>query len=56
MCQYVPKLWDMGIEMPDPNLRWDADEEVWHYTEPDWDRLKEIVKGEGTEATTIRLW
>ena len=56
MSQYVPKLWDMGIELPDPNLRWDADEEVWHYTEPDWDRLKAIVKGEGTEATRIRLW
>ena len=56
MSQYVPKLWDMGIELPDPNLRWDPDEEVWTYTEPDWDRLKAIVKGEGTEATKIRLW
>jgi ring-1,2-phenylacetyl-CoA epoxidase subunit PaaA len=56
MSQYVPKLWDMGIELPDPNLRWDEDEKVWHYTEPDWERLKAIVKGEGTEATKIRLW
>ena len=56
MSQYVPKLWDMGIELPDPNLRWDEDDKVWHYTEPDWDRLKAIVKGEGTEATRVRLW
>lgn len=56
MSQYVPKLWDMGIELPDPNLRWDEDDKVWRYTEPDWDRLKAIVKGEGTEATRIRLW
>lgn len=56
MSQYVPKMWDMGLEVPDRDLRWDPDEEVWRYTEPDWDRLKAIVKGEGTEATRYRLW
>ncbi len=55
MSTYVPKLWDMGLEAPDPDLRWDEDEGRWRYTEPDWDRLMEIVKGEGTEATTRRL-
>ena len=54
--QYVPSLWDMGIELPDPALRWDAEQELWHYTEPDWYRLRAIVKGEGTEATRVRLW
>lgn len=56
MSQYVPKLWDMGIELPDDQLRWDEDAETWDYTEPDWDRLRAIVKGEGTEATRVRLW
>lgn len=56
MSQYVPKLWDMGIETPDPELRWDEDQDRWHYTEPDWDRLMAIVKGDGTEATRTRLW
>ncbi|MBY5163255.1 1,2-phenylacetyl-CoA epoxidase subunit PaaA [Salsipaludibacter albus] len=56
MSQYIPKMWDMGLELPDDQLRWDPDEEVWIYTEPDWDRLKAIVKGEGTEATRTRLW
>jgi ring-1,2-phenylacetyl-CoA epoxidase subunit PaaA len=55
LSQYVPKLWDMGIELPDPALAWDAEVGVWHYTEPDWDRLKAIVKGEPTEATARRL-
>ncbi|MFA9429971.1 1,2-phenylacetyl-CoA epoxidase subunit PaaA [Egicoccus sp. AB-alg2] len=54
--QYVPKMWDMGIETPDPNLRYDEATGVWHYTEPDWDRLKQIVKGEPTEATARRLY
>lgn len=55
MSTYVPKLWDMGIETPDPALRWDEDDGRWHYTEPDWDRLMALVKGEGSEATRRRL-
>ncbi len=56
LSQYVPKLWDMGIEVPDPALRYDGQAKVWHYTEPDWDRLMAIVKGEPTPATATRLW
>jgi ring-1,2-phenylacetyl-CoA epoxidase subunit PaaA len=55
LSQYVPKLWDMGLELPDPALAWDAGAGAWHYTEPDWDRLRAIVKGEPTEATAGRL-
>jgi ring-1,2-phenylacetyl-CoA epoxidase subunit PaaA len=53
---YVPKLWDMGVETPDPALRYDDEAKRWTYTEPDWDRLKAIVKGEPTEATATRLY
>jgi ring-1,2-phenylacetyl-CoA epoxidase subunit PaaA len=54
--QYVPKLWDMGIETPDPALRYDPDADRWSYTEPDWERLRAIVKGPPTEATATRLY
>ncbi len=53
---YVPKLWDMGIDTPDPRLAYDPDTGVWDYTEPDWDRLAAIVKGEPTPATATRLY
>jgi ring-1,2-phenylacetyl-CoA epoxidase subunit PaaA len=56
MSQYVPRMWDMGLEIPDRSLHWDPDDEVWRYQEPDWDRLRAIVKGDGTEATRYRLW
>jgi ring-1,2-phenylacetyl-CoA epoxidase subunit PaaA len=56
MSTYVPKLWDLGVETPDPALRYDHATERWHYTEPDWDKLKQIVKGEPTEATASRLY
>jgi ring-1,2-phenylacetyl-CoA epoxidase subunit PaaA len=54
--QYVPKLWDMGVELPDPALRYDPEAGRWHYTEPDWDELMRIVKGDPTETTATRLY
>jgi ring-1,2-phenylacetyl-CoA epoxidase subunit PaaA len=54
---YVPKMWDLGIELPDPDLAYDPDAKRWRYAEPDWDKLAAIVKGEPTEATaTRRYW
>ncbi|MBW3662092.1 MAG: 1,2-phenylacetyl-CoA epoxidase subunit A [Actinobacteria bacterium] len=58
LSQYVPKLWDMGIEFPDPALRFDPDEKRWRYTEPDWDKLKAVItkQDEAThEIVTTRL-
>ncbi|MTV25875.1 1,2-phenylacetyl-CoA epoxidase subunit A [Nitriliruptoraceae bacterium ZYF776] len=56
LSQYVPKLWDVGIELPDAALRYDADDQRWHYTEPDWDELAQLVKGEPSPTTATRLY
>jgi ring-1,2-phenylacetyl-CoA epoxidase subunit PaaA len=56
MSTYVPKLWDLGVETPDPELRYDTAAQTWRYSEPDWAKLKEIVKGTPTEATASRLY
>ncbi len=56
LTQYVPKLWDMGIEIPDRRLRYDPDEEVWRYSEPDWDELDRIIRGEGPMTEVRRSW
>jgi ring-1,2-phenylacetyl-CoA epoxidase subunit PaaA len=49
---YVPQIWELGLTVPDPNLRKDDETERWHFTEPDWDELKRVVTGHGprTEA------
>ena len=52
---YVPKLWDMGIEVPDEALRYDPQEKRWRYTEPDWSTMDAIIRGEGPR-TQVRLW
>jgi ring-1,2-phenylacetyl-CoA epoxidase subunit PaaA len=43
---YVPQIWELGLELPDPNLR-RGEDGVWSYTEPDWDKLVAVVTGHG---------
>jgi ring-1,2-phenylacetyl-CoA epoxidase subunit PaaA len=56
MSTYVPKLWDLGIETPDPALAYDPGAKRWAYSEPDWDKLAAIVKGDPTPSTATRLY
>jgi ring-1,2-phenylacetyl-CoA epoxidase subunit PaaA len=44
---YVPRIRELGLEIPDPELRYDETEGRWHYTEPDWAELKAVVTGHG---------
>jgi ring-1,2-phenylacetyl-CoA epoxidase subunit PaaA len=56
LTQYIPKLWDVGIELPDPTLAYDPDVGRWSYTEPDWDELAQLVKGDPSPTTATRLY
>lgn len=52
--QFVPKMIDLGIKVPDPECRYDAATEAWLYTEPDWNEFKRVVGGDGP-ATRERI-
>jgi ring-1,2-phenylacetyl-CoA epoxidase subunit PaaA len=54
--QYVPKMWGMGIEIPDPALRYDPHEKRWIYSEPDWDKMDAIIRGDGPMTKTRLAW
>jgi ring-1,2-phenylacetyl-CoA epoxidase subunit PaaA len=43
---YVPKVWELGLTLPDPLLRKNQDG-VWEYTEPDWQEFKRVINGDG---------
>lgn len=45
--QYVPKIWELGLSVPDLELRKDIDTGQWIYTEPDWDNFFEVIRGNG---------
>jgi ring-1,2-phenylacetyl-CoA epoxidase subunit PaaA len=51
---YVPRIWEIGLTLPDPNLRFDEEQERWLYSEPDWDELRAVVTGHGP-ASQARL-
>lgn len=44
---YVPKIWELGLTVPDPNLRKNEESDLWEYTEPDWDEFMRVIKGDG---------
>ena len=44
---YVPKIWELGLTVPDPNLKKNMETGQWEYTEPDWDEFKRVINGDG---------
>lgn len=44
---YVPKIWELGFTIPDPNLRKNQETGRWQYTEPDWEEFKRVINGGG---------
>jgi ring-1,2-phenylacetyl-CoA epoxidase subunit PaaA len=44
---YVPRIRELGLVIPDPELRYDEDAGAWRYTEPDWDELRQVVTNHG---------
>jgi ring-1,2-phenylacetyl-CoA epoxidase subunit PaaA len=44
---YVPRIRELGLTLPDPELRLDESTAEWRYTEPDWDELRTVVTNHG---------
>jgi len=45
--QYVPKIWELGLTFPDPNLCKNPDTGIWEFSDPDWDEFKRVISGDG---------
>ena len=43
----MPQIWELGLTVPDTELRKDEETGRWEYAEPDWDELKTVVTGNG---------
>lgn len=44
---YVPKIWELGFTIPDPNLKKNTETGKWEYSEPDWEEFKRVINGDG---------
>ncbi|HJY62804.1 MAG TPA: 1,2-phenylacetyl-CoA epoxidase subunit PaaA [Ignavibacteria bacterium] len=57
--EYVPKIWDLGLTVPDKKLKKNSVTKKWDYTEPDWDEFKRVINGDGPcnkERLAVRRW
>lgn len=45
--QYVPKILELGLTIPDPELRKDPVTSQWVFGDPDWDEFKRVINGDG---------
>jgi ring-1,2-phenylacetyl-CoA epoxidase subunit PaaA len=43
----VPQADVLGVTLPDPELRWNAERDGYDFGEPDWDELKAVISGRG---------
>ena len=48
--QFVPLITDYGLQLPDPQLRWNEAEQRYDYSEPDWEEFKRVIRGEGPKS------
>jgi ring-1,2-phenylacetyl-CoA epoxidase subunit PaaA len=44
---YVPRIRELGLVIPDTELRFDDAAGEWRYTEPDWNELRTVVTNHG---------
>ncbi|MEU1602423.1 1,2-phenylacetyl-CoA epoxidase subunit PaaA [Micromonospora matsumotoense] len=45
MCVQQAEI--LGLTIPDPDLRWNEARQAYDYTQPDYDELMRVIKGEG---------
>jgi ring-1,2-phenylacetyl-CoA epoxidase subunit PaaA len=45
--QTVPQADYLGLTVPDPALKWNADREAYNFGEPDWEEFFEVIAGNG---------
>jgi ring-1,2-phenylacetyl-CoA epoxidase subunit PaaA len=47
LSMYVPKIQEVGITIPDPNLKKNPLTGKYDFTEPNWETFYEVIKGNG---------
>jgi ring-1,2-phenylacetyl-CoA epoxidase subunit PaaA len=58
LSTYVPKILELGLTIPDPELSKNADG-TWNFGDPDWDEFFRVINGDGpcnAERLAVRSW
>lgn len=57
--QYIPKVLELGITIPDPDFKRNDETGEWTFSDPDWDEFYRVIKGDGpcnAERMAVRRW
>ena len=47
ISMYVPKIWELGLTLPDNELKRNPLTGKWAFADPDWNLFFEVIKGNG---------
>lgn len=50
LSRYVPKIWELGLRIPDPELRYDEESGRYVYGDPHWEEFWTVVRGNGPKT------
>ncbi|MCX6353046.1 MAG: 1,2-phenylacetyl-CoA epoxidase subunit A [Bacteroidetes bacterium] len=59
LSTYVPKIQELDLTLPDPNLRKNEETKEWEFSDPDWDEFFRVINGDGpcnSERLAVRRW
>lgn len=48
--KYLPRVFSLGLTVPDETVHYDDEQEQWIYGQPDWDTFKQIIKNNGPKS------
>lgn len=48
--KYIPRIYSLGLTVPDETLKYDEVSGRWIYQQPDWGRFKEIIANNGPKS------
>ncbi|MFS0673330.1 1,2-phenylacetyl-CoA epoxidase subunit PaaA [Ornithinibacillus sp. 179-J 7C1 HS] len=50
LSKYLPRVFSLGLTVPDDTIHYDEKEEKWVYKQPDWDEFKQIIRNKGPKS------
>ncbi|WP_050979730.1 1,2-phenylacetyl-CoA epoxidase subunit PaaA [Fictibacillus macauensis] len=48
--KYIPRIWAIGLTIPDETIHFDESTQLWVYKDADWNEFKQIVSGHGPRS------
>jgi ring-1,2-phenylacetyl-CoA epoxidase subunit PaaA len=48
--KYIPRIWSLGLTIPDDTIHFDEETQMWIYKDADWSKFKQIVTGHGPQS------